>query len=184
SARPSGRDARRDAPASARAPAVSVRSIAGVLTDRSGPRDIARPLPAYAGGRPVAIPPVVTIGRVPQDFALSDTLTVCGDRDYRRPPVEPVPAEGRVLRRDTTWGKQWDERRTIVDVEHEPPWVRPRGDIAHELLALFPRKGTRPEWSHRWKLAGADIDGPLLPYRRHVGEASARDRAPSFRVAD
>src|SRR5262249_23651000 len=72
-------------------PAASVRKIAGVLTDRSGRCDVARALPPNAGGRHGARPPGGRIiPRVPLDVALSDALTVCGDRDDRRPP-EPVP---------------------------------------------------------------------------------------------
>src|SRR5215469_16711222 len=82
---------------------ASVCRIAGVLTDRSGGRPIACTPPAYGEGRPQGHPPVGTIEQecVPQDIALSDTLTACGDRDDRGPPVEPVPDE-LLLGRDTT----------------------------------------------------------------------------------
>src|SRR5262245_50655876 len=78
------------------APVASLRNTAGVLTDRSGRRDIAGPLPTHARGQPEALAHVAGIERLPQNVALSDTLTVGRDRDDRGPSFEPVPAE-RVL---------------------------------------------------------------------------------------
>src|SRR5262249_51052606 len=158
---------------------ASVCRIAGVLTDRSGRRDVAYAPPAYAEGRPFGYPPVGTIEQecVPQDVALSDTLTVCGDRDDRGPPVEPVP-EKTLLGRDATRGELSDDRCTIVEDEQDPPWVCPRGDVVHEPLQVTPR--ARHEQSQRGKLAGGNIEGPPFPAPSSVGKASPRDRAPSF----
>src|SRR5262249_11890131 len=75
------------------ATAASVRNAAPVLTDRSGRRDIARTLPTHARGQPEALPHVAGIERLPQNVALSDTLTVRGGSDDRGPSFEPVPAE-------------------------------------------------------------------------------------------
>src|SRR5262245_56319191 len=68
--------------------------------------------------------------------------------------------------------------------EHEPPWVCPGGDVAHEPPLEVTLGASRHEQPQRGKRVWPDIKGPLLPKRRHGGKASPRDRAPPSREAD